>query len=147
MMIFKNKLQSAAIPSIALIAMSALFLLYPWGWQTLDLSREAMGTPILEGLYSVAINVIGGGVFFGLSVLIAVHTFEFFKIQKSKKASSEIVGINEASSAIKWSCEHCKHTQYSDDTLSEDTYKNDPVRSNVVDCEKCGKENKVILFR
>lgn len=55
--------------------------------------------------------------------------------------------ISKAIEAIKFTCTHCGSAQYSDDTLSEETHENNPVRSDVIDCADCGKENKVIMDR
>ncbi|MEE8057309.1 MAG: hypothetical protein V3T17_05675 [Pseudomonadales bacterium] len=41
-----------------------------------------------------------------------------------------------AKEAIKWSCEHCSHIQYSDDSLTGDTFNNDPVRLTAKPAEK-----------
>ena len=47
--------------------------------------------------------------------------------------------------AIKFCCAYCDHTQFTDDTLELNIVLDETVRADVIRCQKCGKDNKVIM--
>jgi len=46
--------------------------------------------------------------------------------------------------AIRFTCANCDHVQYCDDNLMEEDYNNKLVLADVIKCDKCGEDNKVI---
>ena len=57
------------------------------------------------------------------------------------------VKIVEAEPAIGFNCGKCDHYNYENDCLErDDDYEGQAIDSDMIQCEKCGEDNKVIRY-